>query len=62
MSKAKHYVVTHKDGTRALVKAQTAAGALAFKRAQVVLDAHLATQDELLAMAGSVKVEDATQE
>ncbi|MGC3959609.1 MAG: hypothetical protein QM813_17165 [Verrucomicrobiota bacterium] len=53
----KIYVVQDADGRESLVKAHTAAGALAFKRSQIVMSAAIATQDDLVSMIGRVVVE-----
>ncbi len=58
----KIYTVTDSTGKRSLVRAHTAQGALAFKRQQIILDAHITTQDELLEMAGKVSVEEETDD
>lgn len=57
---SKVYVVKDSKGNRSLVRANTAVGALSFKRQQIMMEASLATQDELLELAGVVAVEDAT--
>jgi hypothetical protein len=55
----KIYTVTDSKGARSLVRAHTAAGALKFKREQIVMRAAVTTQDELIEMAGKVPVESA---
>jgi hypothetical protein len=59
---SKIYTVKHSDGTKSLVRAETAKGAVRFKREQVVMDAEPASQDDLISLTiGGVTVEDATQ-
>lgn len=58
----KIYVVTDSKGQRSLVKAHTNAGALKFKREQFVMDAKLATQQDLVELIGVVPVEAAATE
>lgn len=44
------YKITHADGSKSLVRAETAKGALRFKREQIILTAEKASQEDLIAM------------
>lgn len=44
------YKVTDIKGGRSLVKAHTSNGALNFKRAQIILEAEIASQDDLVSL------------
>lgn len=58
---SKIYTVTHKDGKRVLVRAETSLGALKHERAKLVISAAVTSQDELMELIGKgAYVENAT--
>ena len=58
---SKIYTVTHANGKKVLVRAETNAGALKHERAKLVVSAEVTSQDELIELTQSgVKVENAT--